>query len=287
MSPPTRTLKGLDVDLVVTDQALIDDAESKRKTGVSLGMRNTFEHKAGVWTADDGSKHPYEVIQRNMVTNHIAIVATPGVTSAQLHLDSLAQDDTKETIMSNKATLTFDGYDFETEPAIASVVKAQLGRRDDEIKALQVKLSEATTSYDSLTEEKDKAIAERDVVTADRDSLKTKLETADSVDINELVAKRQSFLERAQSVMTADSFNEVKDKSDLEIMKAACAKSGTTMTQDSDAYYCALFDTLVTQAATTNDSVLKNQSLHMPATTPTRSGEQAKINEGLAAYYAN
>jgi hypothetical protein len=285
MSAPTKTADGLDVALVVTDQALIDDAESGRKTGVSLGMRNTFDHSPGVWTASDGSKHPYEVIQTNMVTNHIAIVSTPRVTSAQLHLDSLAQDGPQETnTMENKAILTIDGADFEIDANIASIVKAHLGRKDDEIEALQTKLTEATTSYDSLTEEKDKALAERDAVSAERDTLKTKVETADAVDINELVTKRQEFLVRAQSVMSADSFEEVKGGTDKEIMKAACEKSGTTMTQDSDVYVHVLFDTLVSQAATTNDSRLMELSLTMPAVTPTQASERNSLNDRLTKH---
>ncbi len=294
MSPPTRSAAGLDVDLVVTDAKLIEAAESKRKTGVSLGMRNTFDHTPGVWTAPDGSKHPYEVIQRQMVTNHIAIVSTPRVTSAQLHLDSLEQDGPQDNhTMENQGTLTIDGADFQIDANIAKVAMASIARKDSEFKALQAKFDEATKSYDSLTEEKDritedkdKALAERDAVSAERDTLKTKVETADAVDINELVAKRQEFLVRAKSVMSADSFEEVKGGTDKEIMKAACEKSGTTMTQDSDVYVHVLFDTLVSQAETTNDSKLMNASLTMPAVTPTQSSERNSLNERLNKHRA-
>jgi hypothetical protein len=294
MSAPTRTADGLDVDLVVTDQTLIDDAESGRRTGVSEGMRNTFDHTPGVWTAPDGSKHPYDVIQTNMVANHLAIVSTPRVTSAQLHLDSLEQDGPQDNhTMENQGTLTIDGADFQIDANIAKVAMASIARKDGELKALQAKLDEATTSNDSLTEEKDKltedkdkALAERDAVSAERDTLKTKVETADAVDINELVTKRQEFLVRAQSVMSADSFEEVKGGTDKEIMKAACEKSGTKMTQDSDVYVHVLFDTLVSQAATTNDSKLMNASLTMPAVTPTQASERTSLNDRLSKHRA-
>lgn len=284
MSAPTQTADGLVVDLVVTDQTLIDDAESGRRTGVSEGMRNTFDHSPGIWTAPDGSKHPYDVIQTNMVANHLAIVSTPRVTAAQLHLDSLEQDEPQETnTMENQSTLTIDGADFKIDANVASIVRAHLGRKDAEIKALQAKLAEATTSYDSLTEEKDKALAERDAVSAERDTLKAKVETADSVDLNDLVAKRQEFLVRAQSIMSADSFEEVKSKPDKDIMRAACEKSGTNMTQDSDVYFNVMFDTLVSQAANTNDSALKYASLKP---TPSQLSENAKIDKELTAHYA-
>ncbi|GAG99016.1 unnamed protein product, partial [marine sediment metagenome] len=274
MSPPTRTADGLDVDLVVTDAKLIDDAESKRKTGISLGMRNTFDHSPGIWTAPDGSKHPYETIQRNMVTNHIAIVSTPRVTSAQLHLDSLDKDGPQETNMENLGTLTIDGAAFPIDANVAKVATAYMARKETELSALQAKFDEATKSYDSLTEEKDKAIAERDTAHAERDTLKEKVETADSVDIAKLVTERIAFTDRAKSVMTADSFDEVKGGSDLEIMKAACSNAKLVMTEDSDAYLRARFDGLVDQAATTNDSKLKGASLKQ---TPIQLSENAKI----------
>lgn len=286
MSAPTRTPNGMDVDLVVTDGGLIDDAESGRKTGVSLGMRNTFDHTSGVWTADDGSRHPYEVIQRNMVTNHIAIVSTPRVTSAQLHLDSLEQDGPETKNMDKQATLTIDGADFEIDANVAKVTMAHLGRQAETIAALKVKLQEATTSYDSLTEEKDTAIAERDTATAERDTLKEKVDSADAVDINELVVKRNEFLDRAKSVMTADHFEEVSLKPDLEIMNAACEKAKLVMTEDSPAYLRARFDGLVDNAATTNDSKLKAASLSKPASPANRATERTSLNESLAKAYA-
>ena len=286
MSAPIRTPKGMDVDLVVTDGGLIDDAESGRKTGVSLGMRNTFDHTSGVWTADDGSRHPYEVIQRNMVTNHIAIVSTPRVSSAQLHLDSLEQDGPETKNMDKQATLTIDGADFEIDANVAKVTMAHLGRQAETIAALKVKLQEATTSYDSLTEEKDTAIAERDTATAERDTLKEKVDSADAVDINELVVKRNEFLDRAKSVMTADHFEEVSLKPDLEIMNAACEKAKLVMTEDSPAYLRARFDGLVDNAATTNDSKLKAASLSKPASPANRATERTSLNESLAKAYA-
>ena len=182
--------------------------------------------------------------------------------------------------MDKKATLTIDGADFEIDANIASIVKAHLGRKDQELKAMQSKLDEVTISNDSLSKERDTAQAERDSAAAERDSLKTKLETADSVDINKLVAERQAFLDRAKLVMSEDSFDSVKEKSDLEIMRAACEKSGTTMTQDSDGYVAALFDLLVSQAEQTNDSQLIDMSLNA-STTPTRKSEQSDINKKL------
>ncbi len=288
MSAPTKTADGLVVDLVVTDQTLIDDAESGRRTGVSEGMRNTFDHTPGIWTAPDGSKHPYDVIQTNMVANHLAIVSTPRVTSAQLHLDSLEQDGPQDNhTMENSGTLTVDGAHFQIDANVAKVAMASFARKDGELKSLHAQLKEATTSYDSLTEEKDKLTAERDTAHAERDTLKEKLATADSVDIAKLVTDRIAFTERAKLVMTADSFDEVKGKTDLEIMGAACEKAKLVMTEDSDAYLRARFDGLVDQVSTTNDSKLLTASLTLPVVSPTRATEQASINEQLREQLAH
>ncbi len=285
MSAPTKTADGLDVDLVVTDQALIDDAESGRKTGVSLGMRNTFAHTPGVWTAPDGSKHPYEVIQTNMVTNHIAIVSTPRVTSAQLHLDSLEQDGPQDNhTMENQGTLTIDGADFEIDANVAKVAMASLARKDSELKALQAKLDEATTSYDSLTVEKDRLAAERDTAQAASDGFEEKLKTADAVDINVLVTERLAFLDRAKQVLPSDKYDEAKLKSNMDIMRLTCDSLKIDLTDKSDAYIEARFDGLVDQAATTNDSKLMEASLTMPAVTPTQASERNSLNDRLSKH---
>ena len=288
MSPPTRSAAGLDVELVVTDAKLIEAAESKRKTGVSLGMRNTFDHTPGVWKAPDGSMHPYEVIQTNMVTNHIAIVSTPRVTSAQLHLDSLEQDGPQDNhTMENLGTLTIDGAHFQIDANVAKVAMASIARKDSELTALQAKLEKDAKSYDSLTEEKDKALAERDTAQAASDGFEEKLKTADAVDVDVLVTKRLAFLDRAKQVLTADKFEEVKGKSDKDIMRFTCDSLKIDLTDKSDAYIEARFDGLVDQSASTNDSALKHASLSMPPLTPTRESEHTEINKELGELLAH
>ena len=44
ISRPVQTKDGMQVDLVITDAALIADAESGRKRGVSLNI-STFQHR--------------------------------------------------------------------------------------------------------------------------------------------------------------------------------------------------------------------------------------------------
>lgn len=286
ISPPVATPTGMDVDLVVTDGALIEDAESGRKTGVSLGMRNTFEHTPGVWTADDGSKHPYDVIQRNMVTNHIAIVSEPRVTSAQLHLDSLAQDGTQDNTMEpKKATLTIDGAGFEIDANVASIVNAAMGRQKMAFEALQAKFDEATSSYDSLTVEKDKMTAERDAALAERDTAKEQIASTDALDVNELVTKRLAFLDKARQVLTSDKFEEVKGKTDMEIMRFTCDSCNVDLADKSEAYIEARFDGLVDASEKTNDSGFIRHMVN-PGEAPGQAAHRKDINTRLEAYFS-
>lgn len=283
ISPPVQTPDGMDVDLVVTDGSLIEDAESGRRKGVSLGMRNTFDHTPGVWTAPDGSKHPYEVIQTNMVTNHIAIVSTPRVTSAQLHLDSLAQDDTEEQHM-DKATLTIDGAEFEVDKTVASIVKADQGRRDVALKTVQSKLDEATKSYDSQTEELDKVKKERDGFEGERDALKEQIASADAVDLDALVLERTSFLEKVRTVMPDDKLKPMLESksTNAEIMKLTCDAHDIPTDGKSEGYIEARFDVLVASKTTSNDDELLQSGLH-PVAHTNDSSILKDQNDALAA----
>lgn len=287
MSPPSRGDDGLEVDLVVTDESLISDALAGRKTGVSLGKRNTFEHSPGIWTAPDGSKHPYEVIQRNMVTNHIAIVSQPRVTSAQLHLDSLEQELGEQNKMTTETAFKVDGIPLTAAEHTAAVVTNAIEKKDAEIGTLKSQLAEATNSYDSLTEEKDQIAAERDAALAERDKLKSDLDSADALDINKLVSDRLELLKQAESVVTADKYEEIKGLSDMEIKRAACKASGAKLTQDSDQYFCAMFDLLVSKSIQSNDSALADASVHAISTTPKHEAEREAINERLRKHHDN
>ena len=256
-SAPVRTSDGLSVELVITDPDLIAAAMGRKKTGVSLGMRNDFEMTPGVWTADDGSMHPYDVVQRNMVTNHIAIVAMPRVAGAKLHLDS--QD--KRDHHMDKSIITIDGADFEVDKTVASIVKAHLARRDKELVAVKAELATATATCDSLTAEVAKVSAERDKAQGERDAVQDKLKTADSVDINKLVEQRLAFTSRAKSVLSAEQFAKVKDKPEIEVMRFTCDSCDVNVEGKPDAYVHARFDALVDAQLNSNDDAFRSASL--------------------------
>lgn len=284
MSAPTETATGMLVDLVVTDGALIEEAESGRKKGVSLGMRNTFEHKSGIWTAPNGSKHPYEVIQRNMVTNHIAIVSRPRVTSAQLHLDSLAQDEPQEQHMENQATVTIDGANFDVDTNLAKIFNAARGRDAEKLAEAKSKLVEATTSYDSLTVEKDKIVIERDKFEGERDALKEQIASTDAVDIDDLVLKRTNFLERARTVLSEDKLKPLlaSKASDAEIMKFTCDSHDVPTEDKPEGYIEARFDILVSNKRDSNGDEFRLAAIN-PAVNTADSSVLKTQNDALAA----
>ena len=112
-------------------------------------------------------------------------------------------------------------------------------------------------------------------MTAERDTAKQKLASADELDVHKLVNDRLAFNARAQTVLTEDQFKEVAEKTDLEIMRFTCDSSGVDLKDKSDAYIHARFDGLVDAKASTNDNILRDASLHVVSTTTDASEKEA------------
>lgn len=280
-SPPEVKSDGMLVDLVVTVDKLIADIESKKKLGISLGMRNWFDHTPGIWKAPDGSMHPYDVVQRGMITNHIAIVDMPRVPSAKLLLDSKKQDTEQGNRMSETTTIKVDGVNLSLDSISAGVIQAAIGRHGDAISEWQSKWDTAKTSYDSLVEERDGLIKLKDAMEAERDSVKEKLDSQDSVDHNALVIERISFLDKARTVLTADQFKSVQSKTVEEIRQFTCDSHDISTEGKGTAYVEARFDVLVADKAKGNDDQLIGLSINQPVTSAD-GAEYKELNERLA-----
>lgn len=278
-SAPIVTKDGLDVDLVITDPTLIELIENRQKTGISLGKRNTFDATPGTWTADDGTQVSYDVVQRNMLTNHIAVVSMPRVPSAQLHLDSTEQDE-QENTMADTVLLTIDGAELQVDKTVASIVKADQGRRDAALGKVNEKLAKASTTNDSLTKERDEAIKSRDTMEAERDDAREKLKTADSIDIDGLVSDRIAFNEKVRTVLTEDQFAEVKGKTPIEIMRFTCDSRGIKIEGKADAYVEGRFYATCDAVADGNNRELSN-ALANPAPTVGQQADHEGINKRL------
>lgn len=277
-SPPEVKPDGMLVDLVVTVDKLIADIESKRKLGISLGMRNWFDHTPGVWKAPDGSLHPYDVVQRGMITNHIAIVDMPRVPTAKLLLDSKKQD--KATNMSETTTIKVDGVSLTLDSVSAGVIQAAIGRHDVSIADWKSKWDTAKTSYDSLVEERDGLTTKCDAMEAERDAVKEKLDSQDAVDHNALVIERMAFLDKARTVLTADQFKSVQSKTVEEIRQFTCDSHDISTEGKGTAYVEARFDVLVADKAKGNDDELINLSINQPVTSAD-GAEYKEMNERL------
>ena len=278
-SAPIVTNDGLDVDLVITDPTLIELIENRQKTGISLGKRNTFDATPGVWTADDGTQISYDVVQRNMLTNHIAVVSMPRVPSAQLHLDSTEQDEQDDT-MAETVPLTVDGAELQVDKTVASIVKADQGRRDVALGKVNEKLAEVSTTCDSLTKERDEAIQSRDKMEAERDAAVEKFKTADSIDIDGLVAKRITFNEKVRTVLTDEQFAEVKGKAPIEIMRFTCDSKKIPTDGKSDAYIEGRFEATCDAVAEGNNDEFRNAVVN-PVPTIGQQADHEGINKRL------
>ena len=69
--------------LKITDAGLIADINNRNRVEVSLGLDCRIDHTPGVW-----NNKKYDVVQRGMTTNHIAITRKARISGAALHLDS-------------------------------------------------------------------------------------------------------------------------------------------------------------------------------------------------------
>ncbi len=286
-SLPEVTTDGMLVDLVITRDTLIAGIESKRKRGISLGMRNWFDHTPGVWTAPDGSKHPYDVVQRGMFTNHIAILGdAPRVPTAKLLLDSTKQDK-QGTNMSETTTIKVDGVVLSLDSRDAGVIQAAMGRHDESIADWKAKWDTAKTSYDSLEKERDSLIAQRDTMEAERDAAKKKLDSHDSVDHNALVIERIAFMDKARTVLTPDQFKSVQSKTVEEIRQFTCdahdidCLDSVTGKPKGPAYVEAWFDSIIKDKAKGNDDQLIGLTINQPVTSAD-GAEYKEMNERLA-----
>jgi hypothetical protein len=145
----------------VTHQTALDALRTKQVRAVSAGTHVDWVENSGVWVADDGSSHPYDVIQKNPRLNHIALTATPRLRSARiLSLDSdiaavfVPDQDTMEELKELLAKFSLDST------AVAALT-AIVSDRD-------AKLADLGRQIDGLRGE--------------RDGLKQKLDTAPSLD---------------------------------------------------------------------------------------------------------
>lgn len=251
--------------MTITDQDSIDKIMRGDAREVSAGYKVEYDPTPG--TTPDGEE--YDGIQKQIVGNHIAVVrrgrAGPQV---KLHLDSQDAADPQFNFIEDAMSVSkvaFDGAEFEVSEGVALAISKE--RQD------------AKMSYDGMKKKYDELIAEADQLKKDmqcmEDELKGKCDSAEGradalgeelevvkselaaakeVKLDELVEKRIALIDKART--TLDSEFSFSGLSDREVMEASikAIRGDSDLSEKSDDYVTAMFDTLIETAAERGDS---------------------------------
>ena len=251
--------------MTITDEEAIKRIMRGDAKEVSAGYRVNYEATPGV--TDSGEN--YDGIQKEINGNHIAVVrrgrAGPQV---KLHLDRLdAADPSLFTPIeepSMTAKVNFDGAEFEVTESVALAVTKE---REDAKKSyedmkkmydgMMSKASEMKEEMDAMQKEMkgkcDSAEGRADALAEEVESLKADLEAAKQVNVDSLVDERIALIDKARPSL--DSAFDFAGKSVREIMEASikAVRSDADLSDRSDDYVTAMFDTLA-EAGARDDS---------------------------------
>lgn len=132
---------------------------SKKVRGVSAGYHTQYVENGGTWTAPDGSKHEYDLIQTQNRVNHVTLTRNPRVKSALIALDSDAaiwvpneddmSDETKETIAKLGDGETVDTAALDSLRSALDAAEKQNETLQAELAELNEKLGAAQAALDA------------------------------------------------------------------------------------------------------------------------------------------
>jgi len=214
--------------ITIHDADMIDKIMKGGKRELSLGYKVDIEEISGVWNGQE-----YDAIQRNIRINHLAIVPRGRAGNARLNLDRLDAESiiTGEIMPENLSRVRLDtGLEYQAE---AEVVQAFEKMRADKV--------EADAHIDELQKQLDS-------VSAERDTLKSQVASADKVRADALEAARAEIKARAILEKSAEAFKiDCADKSDREIKEAVIKskRADADLSGKSDDYINAAFDLTV------------------------------------------
>lgn len=227
--------------LQLQDKSAIEDAEAGRRREVSCGYWCDQEKTPGVYKGDS-----YDVIQRNIRYNHVALTIKGRAGNARIHLDSTdgadgdyaemvglrcdAHDQDQGKKERQPMKLTIDGITFETEDVqLAQAVSKALDERDAQIAGLKKDSAK-------LTEDKSKAEARAAVAEKDRDAAKVARDDAEKPErVQELVRARLDLERRAGPLLVDQLKKDSKELASLtddEIRRSVIALHSPNLNLD-------------------------------------------------------
>ena len=235
----------LKTSVTVYDADTIEDIKAGKQE-VSCGYESELEESPGVF---QGEK--YDVIQRNIRYNHLAIVnkgrAGPDV---RLRMDSnsaVLQEGVANEKEKQMEKISIAGKEYDCSPELAAAIKgmmAQQGEMDSKMAGLQKQVD----AFAPKQEEMNQMAQAKDALQAKCDSLeeklKAKMDSADPKKVDELVKKRLHVMTVATKVLPKET--KLDGKSDLEIMKEVVAAKApkANLEGKSETYIQVRFDSI-------------------------------------------
>lgn len=217
--------------ITIFDQEMIDKVMNGGKRELSLGYKVDLEETPGVWNGQE-----YDAIQRNIRVNHLAIVPRGRAGNARLNLDrhdAVLFNPEEEIGMptDNLGRIRLDsGLEYQAAP---EVIHAFEKARDDN--------AELTTRVDELHKQ-------IDTIAAERDTLKSQVESADKVRADALATARAEVKARAELDKVAETFKvDGAGKTDREVKELVVktVRADADFAGKSDDYVNASFDLAV------------------------------------------
>lgn len=216
----------LETTLTIHDNSAIQDVEGG-KHELSCGYESELDETPGVFQGE-----PYDVIQRNIQYNHVALVAKGRAgPQVRLKLDSddaiLFEDqDTKGGKMDK---LMIGGKEFEVSPEMKAAIEAEMAKLQQmemdmaemkkDMGGKEEKKAELEVELDSAKKEKDALQAKYDEA---MEQLKVRKDSADEKTVHALVQKRIKLEKVAGDVLGKET--KFDADLDMDIMKKVISK---------------------------------------------------------------
>lgn len=235
ISPGRRDGDFVVVDLLIKDQAAID-AINRGKAELSAGYTSEYDKTPG--TAPDGT--PYELIQRDITINHIALCDQARAGHRARLFD---HKPTGVIPMPIKVSLDSGVHVEVADEATAQLIQTTLGGLKKRVKDAEEEKEKAEAAKDEAEEELEKEKAKADAKDEEIEELKKKSsDDAISARVSDLLTVRDSAVKVAGTGFTCDSTDPLKIKrAALDAAGIKCRKF-ESWDKASDAYVTAYFD---------------------------------------------
>jgi hypothetical protein len=246
--------------IIVHDGEMIDKIIKGGKRELSLGYKVDLEETPGVWNGQE-----YDAIQRNIRVNHLAIVPRGRAGNARLNLDrhdAVSFNPEEEISMptDNLGRIRLDsGLEYQAAPEVIVEVEKLRGDKAD-----------LETRADALQKQ-------IDTVAAERDTLKSQVESAEKVRTDALEKARAEIKARAELDKVAETFKvDGAGKTDREVKELVIksVRTDADLTSKSDDYVNAAFDLTVSLK---QDAAMASQR---QAGAPRNDGSDSKTETG-------